>query len=144
MDLYDFLRCWLLNEGSLNIISFEVRGSFNRLETYLKSLSKLNITAILEAHGQEGVAALIGATPVDSGLAASSWGYEVSTANGRYTIAWTNADIENGFPVAIMLQFGYGTGTGGYVQGVDYINPAIQPIFDRIENEVWKAVTSLW
>lgn len=98
--------------------------------------------AILNSYGEEGVSALSSATPLKSGLAATSWGFEVSENKGVYTLVWTNADVESGFPVAIMIQYGYATGTGGYVQGEDYINPAIKPIFDAITDKVWKAVTS--
>jgi hypothetical protein len=124
------------------MISFEFSGSFENTEAFLRSLAKVNVSAVLNANAQRGVTALASATPTDSGLASDSWGYEVSSAGGVYTISWTNSDIENGFPVAIMLQYGYGTGTGGYVQGRDYINPAMAPVFDEIANNVWKAVTS--
>lgn len=96
----------------------------------------------LDRLAQQGVTALESATPRDSGLAAGSWSYTIQKARGSARIEWTNSDVENGFPVAIMLQYGYGTGTGGYVQGRDFINPAIKPIFDMIADEVWKAVTS--
>lgn len=96
----------------------------------------------LDAYAREGVTALSSATPIDSGLASTSWGYKVEASPGSATITWTNTDVENGFPVAIMLQYGYGTGTGGYVQGKDYINPAMKPVFDHIADKVWKAVTS--
>lgn len=105
-------------------------------------MSHLNIRGILEANAQAGVAALEAATPAESGLAAGSWGYKIESSKGRHSIVWTNNDIEDGFPVAIMLQYGYGTGTGGYVEGRDYINPALKPVFDRISDQVWKAVTS--
>ena len=124
------------------MITFENSGSFNNTESFLRSMSKMNIINILRPYAQEGVKALEYATPKDSGLAASSWDYEIVQSKGGYTIYWTNRDIENGFPVAIMLQYGYGTGAGGYVQGRDYINPAIKPIFDKIADKVWKAVTS--
>ncbi len=107
----------------------------------MQSLNK-TILQVLNAAGREGVSALARATPVDSRLASESWDYKVGAKNGVYSLVWTNSDTENGFPVAIMLQYGYATGTGGYVQGRDYINPAIRPIFDEIENKVWKAVTS--
>ena len=126
------------------MISFTMSGSFRQTEAFLKKLSKLDIPAILNANGQKGVEALASATPIDSGLASQSWGFEVTGSRGSCTITWTNSDVETGFPVAVMLQYGYGTGTGGYVQGVDYINPAIRPIFDQIATDVWKAVTSLW
>ena len=125
------------------MISFSSRGSFSKTEAYLKRVSKQDfIMGVLHAGGQAGVSALIAATPLDSGLAANSWSYEVRKVGKGYTIEWRNTDIENGFPVAIMLQYGYGTGTGGYVQGRDYINPAMRPIFDKIASDVWKAVTS--
>lgn len=124
------------------MISTSVSGSWSKTESFLRSIYKLDITDILRLYGQAGVQALSSATPVDSGLTAASWGYEIEEKNGSVTITWTNSDVENGFPVAIMLQYGYATGTGGYVQGQDYINPAIQPIFDEIADKVWKAVTS--
>jgi hypothetical protein len=96
----------------------------------------------LDAAAKMGVNALASAVPKDSGLAADSWDYKVKKSRGSVSITWINNDIENGFPVAIMLQYGYGTGTGGYVQGRDYINPAMKPVFDDIANQVWRAVTS--
>jgi hypothetical protein len=126
------------------IAGFSTGGSFNKTEAFLQKLLRLNstITAVLESAAKEGVAALQRSTPIESGLAASSWGYEVVQNGSSFTITWTNSDVENGFPVAIMLQYGYGTGTGGYVRGRDYINPAMKPVFDSIEQKVWKAVTS--
>jgi hypothetical protein len=124
------------------MFSLSSNGSFSKTEAFLRKLSTLDISRILEASGSAGVSALAGATPAESGLAAHSWSYEVEKSGGGYKITWLNTDIENGFPVAIMLQYGYGTGTGGYVQGRDYINPAIRPIFDKIAADVWKAVTS--
>lgn len=124
------------------MISFTISGDFAQTMKSLKTLSRLNTLEIMDSCGEEGVAALSEATPIVSGLAAGSWGYDVHVHRGVYTIAWTNIDIEHDFPVVIMLQYGYGTGTGGYVQGRDYINPAIKPIFDKIAEKVWKAVTS--
>jgi len=124
------------------MISFNVTGDSSRTQEFLQSVKRINILSIMETCGEEGVAALTSATPVDTGLAAGSWSYDVNANNGVYTIYWTNTDVENDFPVAIMLQYGYSTGTGGYVQGRDYINPAIKPIFDEIETKVWRAVTS--
>lgn len=117
-------------------------GSFNNTESYLRRLTKLDITSVLKNSGQAGVNALASATPAESGLAANSWTYEISAGAGNARITWHNTDVESGFPVAIMLQFGYATGTGGYVAGRDYINPAIEPIFQKIQADVWKAVTS--
>lgn len=122
------------------MISFTSKGSFEKTEKFVTKLAKGEIFFVLAKYGQEGVAALAAATPVRSGLAASSWSFVVEKKGNWYSIIWKNFDIENGFPVAIMLQYGYSTGTGGYVQGVDYINPAIMPIFERISADVWKEV----
>lgn len=124
------------------MITFTVTGDFKTTQDFLTHVKNLNLLGMLDSYGQMGVAALSEATPIDTGLAAGSWGYTVTADDGVYTIAWTNSDIETGFPVSIMLQYGYSTGTGGYVQGRDYINPAIAPTFDQIADKVWKAVTS--
>lgn len=124
------------------MISFTTTRSGGRVEDFLRKLSRGDIYRGIDALAQRGVAALESATPVDSGLAAGSWSYQITRGRGSLTIEWLNSDIENGFPVAIMLQYGYSTGTGGYVQGRDYINPAIKPIFDMIADNVWKAVKS--
>lgn len=124
------------------LVSFTVSGSTKRTESFLKKMSRGGLFDSLDASAREGVTALIAGTPVESGLAAESWGYEIERSSSETTIKWTNKDVEDGFPVAIMLQYGHGTGTGGYVQGQDYINPAMRPVFDRIAEQVWKAVTS--
>lgn len=127
----------------MGVVTFKSSGNFDSTEKFLKKLAKLsNIKSVMDAGGRAGVRALAAATPADSGLAAESWDYQISASGGGYRITWTNSDVENGFPVAIMLQYGYGTGTGGYVQGRDYINPAMSPIFDKIADDVWKVVTS--
>lgn len=123
-------------------ISFTTRGSFDRMERFLKRMVTLDIRELVKPYAQQGVIALKDATPKDSGLAAESWYYEIDATPRHVTIRWCNRDIENGFPVAVMLQYGYGTGTGGYVQGRDYINPALKPIFDNIAEGVWKVVTT--
>lgn len=126
------------------MISFVSSGSFKKTETFLKAMSKLDSRIMSEMHngGKAGAAALSAATPMESGRASSSWDYKVSKSRGVYTLTWTNSDVEDGFPVVIMLQYGYSTGTGGYVHGRDFINPATKPIFDQIADRVWKAVTS--
>ena len=124
------------------MISVTTSGSFGNTEKFLKKLLKGDIYNGLEPLAQRGVAALASATPVDSGLAADSWTFTIERSKGSCQISWNNFDVENGFPVAIMLQYGYATGTGGYVAGQDYINPAIRPVFDEIADKVWKAVTS--
>ena len=103
-------------------------------------LGNLNVHKILDRGGLEGVRALSRATPTETGLAKSSWYHEVTIKPGEWAITWFNGDVENGFHVALMLQYGHGTGTGGYVAGRDYINPALRPVFDKIADDVWKAV----
>lgn len=122
------------------MISFKVTGSTKNLSRFLAQAEKLDARAVLQRAGQQGVAALIASTPKESGLAASSWSYSVSGGKGGARITWTNSNNEGGHPVAVMLQYGHGTGTGGYVQGRDYINPAMRPVFDQISQDVRKAV----
>jgi hypothetical protein len=117
-------------------------GSTKRTEAFLRKLAKGDIYPGLDNFARAGADALARATPAESGLAAGSWDYKIERSGVNLTISWFNTDVENGFPVAVMLQYGYATGTGGYVQGRDYINPAMRPIFDQIEQAVWKAVTS--
>lgn len=125
------------------MISATQKGSFKNLESFLRAMTKQReIYRSLDAIARAGVNALANATPKDSGLAAASWGYEIEIDGTSCSISWTNTNLENGFPVAVMIQYGHGTGTGGYVSGIDYINPALRPIFDKIADQVWKAVTS--
>ena len=123
------------------MIRFTSKGSFSNTEAFLKRLRSGEIYRELDRYGQMGVDALASATPVDSGLTSQSWRYTVIQKNGRYGVEWYNTNTNNGVNVAILLQYGHGTGTGGYVAGYDYINPAIRPIFDKIANDVWKKVT---
>jgi hypothetical protein len=125
-----------------SVIKFVIKGNLTKTKSYLKKNSKSSIADIMRSCGKQGVDALRNATPVRTGLVASSWSYSVTVKNELYTISWNNSDLEDGFPVAVMIQYGYGTGTGGYVEGQDYINPAIKPIFKDISNKVRKAVTS--
>lgn len=115
-------------------------GSFSGTEAWLRKSTNLNIRPILDTYGKAGVDALEGATPTDTGLAGNSWFYRVEQTSTGWTVTWNNSDIEEGFPVALRLQIGYATGTGGYVQGRDYINPQMRPIFDKIAEQIWKAV----
>lgn len=123
------------------MFSVSSSGSFDSTEAWLRKLATGDIFSRLESYGVEGVNALASATPVESGLTASSWIYEIIQDASSYSIVWSNTNVVDGRPIAILLQYGHGTGTGGYVQGRDYINPALQPIFDRIAAEVWKVVT---
>lgn len=125
------------------MITFRQKGDFSKLTRYFERIKEIVKLGDLDKYGREGVAALASATPVDSGLTASSWSYEITNKNGRVAISFTNSNIQNGVPIAIILQYGHGTRNGGWVQGRDYINPAIKPIFDKIANEAWKEVTKL-
>ena len=123
------------------MIRFRHVGDFEKTTKFLKKASTSNITEILHRYGQEGVVALATATPVDSGKTASSWSYEIVPTDGGVSIRWNNTNVNNGVNIAVILQYGHGTGTGGYVQGRDYINPALRPIFDKIADGAWKEVT---
>lgn len=123
------------------MISFRHKGDFSKTRKFLERAKEITHLGVLDKYGKEGVAALASATPVDSGQTANSWFYEIEHSAGSSTIRFNNSHINQGVPIAIILQYGHGTGTGGWVQGRDYINPAIQPVFDRIVQEVWKEVT---
>ena len=125
------------------MITFRQKGDFSKLTRYLERVKEVVKLGDLDKYGRAGVAALASATPVDSGLTASSWYYEISNKNGLAMISFHNSNIQNGVPIAIILQYGHGTRNGGWVEGRDYINPAIRPIFDRIADDAWKEVTKL-
>ena len=120
------------------MISFEQKGDFSKTEQFLKRMKKKDMYKNLNIYGQRGVDALKKATPKDTGLTADSWRYEIKISKSDVKIIWSNLNIQNGVPIAVILQYGHATGTGGYVQGIDYINPAIKPIFDDISEKVWK------
>ena len=124
----------------MGVISFKHRGNFKNTEQFLSNAQKANLKAILSAYGAEGVRALAAATPRDSGNTAGAWDYEIRINQASVCINWTNSNVNQGIPIAILIQYGHATGTGGYVQGRDYINPAMQPVFDKIANDVWKEV----
>lgn len=126
------------------MISLRLKPSQHKTERYLERLKKRDYFQVLDGCARKGVEALKAATPFRTGLTASSWSYEIAADGKGTTIYWTNSNVtRDGEPIAIMLQYGHGTGTGGYVVGRDYINPAIQPVFDNIAEEVWKAMISL-
>ena len=125
------------------MISFRQKGDFSKADRYFERLREVAKLGILDKYGREGVAALSSATPVESGRTASSWYYEIKHGPDSATIEYHNSNINDGVPIAIILQYGHGTGTGGYVEGRDYINPAIQPVFDRIVEDAWKEVIKL-
>jgi len=123
------------------MISFRQKGDFSKLTRYLERVKNVVRIGDLDKYGQRGVAALSSATPIDSGETAKSWYYEIVNNNGSASITFYNSNIQNGVPIAIILQYGHGTRNGGWVEGRDYINPAIQPIFDQIVNDAWREVT---
>ena len=125
------------------MITFRHKGDFSKTIKFMESAKKAVRLADLDKYGQEGVVALASATPVDTGRTANSWYYEIVVKDGSAAITFYNSNIQNGVPIAIILQYGHGTRNGGWVQGRDYINPAIQPIFDKIANRAWEEVTKL-
>lgn len=125
------------------MISFSQKGDFSKLTRFLERAKEAARLGILDKYGEEGVKALASATPVDTGLTSRSWHYEITHGKGSATITFLNSNVQNGEPIAIILQYGHGTGTGGWVEGRDYINPVIRPLFDRIAEEAWKEVTRL-
>lgn len=122
------------------MINFSLGGSTDKTQAFLTSMKASNLYSEIDGLAQRGVAALAAVTPTDTGLTASSWSYEIDMSNG-VIIRWFNTHVEEGANIAILLQYGHGTGTGGYVSGLDYINPAIKPIFDEIADSVWEKVT---
>ena len=125
-------------------INFEHRGNFNHLEKFLARSLKIRpvIEAILRKYGERGVKALQAATPKDTGKTADSWSYEIVKEDGRYSIVWKNSNVVDHVNVAILLQYGHATKNGGFVKGIDYINPAVQSVFENMANEAWKEVTA--
>lgn len=123
------------------MITFKYQGDFSHTEKFFSNAKTRNIKAILDKYGRIGVAALTAATPVDTGLTASSWMYEVTKDKSGYSIYWSNTNVVNHVNIALIIQYGHGTGTGGYVQGRDYINPALQPVFDKMADDIIREVT---
>lgn len=122
-------------------ISLTSKGDFKKTEQFLKFATNASKNIKLDKYGQKGVAALASATPVDTGLTANSWNYKVEKSGGTISLVFYNTNVVSGVPIAIILQYGHGTGTGGWVEGRDYINPAIRPIFDEMADAIWKEVT---
>lgn len=124
------------------MITAKSYGSFDKTTKFLKFMESERIFTVLDHYGRMGVDALSRSTPRDTGRAASSWGYEVEHKPGRHVIYWFNNDVEGGVNIAVIIQYGHGTGTGGYVEGINYINPAMQPVFDNILEDIWRQVTN--
>jgi len=125
------------------MISFKQKGDFSKLSRFFERAKEVVHMGNLDKYGRAGVAALSAATPKDSGETASSWEYAIKRTKTTVSIVFNNTNIQNGVPIAIILQYGHATNNGGYVEGVDYINPAIKPIFERIANDAWKEVTQV-
>lgn len=125
------------------MISFRQKGDFSKLTSFLERAKETVYLGDLNKYGRQGVAALASATPIDSGETASSWYYEIENNKESATITFYNSNVQNGVPIAIILQYGHGTRNGGWVEGRDYINPAIQPIFDQIVDDAWREVNKL-
>ncbi len=125
------------------MISFRQKGDFSKLNKYFERVKEAGKIGVLDKYGRAGVSALASATPTKTGLTASSWYYEIKRDKGSVTIEFLNSNVNKGVPIAIILQYGHATGTGGWVEGRDYINPAIRPIFDNIAKEAWEEVTKL-
>lgn len=122
-------------------IVFKHKGNLKKTTKFLERMVKEEYLKDLDKYGREGVEALSLATPVDTGKTAASWDYRIEKSNSGVKLVWTNSNVNKGVNIAIILQYGHGTHNGGYVQGRDYINPAIRPIFDKIADDAWKEVT---
>lgn len=126
-----------------SIISIKQRGNFNRTRKYFERLNNSTQLIDLKKYGEEGVEALRNATPVNTGLTASSWHYKIEKSRNRVGISWYNTNVQNGMNIALLIQYGHGTRSGAIVYGVDYINPALKPIFDKMAKEIWAEVTKI-
>lgn len=124
------------------MIKVSAKGDWKKTEEFLKASSKITFEDILNKYGEMGVTALSAMTPKDTGKTASSWSYEIEKTRGGATITWTNSNVVNHVNIALILQYGHGTRNGGYVVGRDYINPAMQPVFDKIAEDAWREVTT--
>ena len=121
-------------------ISFSSKGDFSKTIKFLNKMKNVKINNILSKYGQIGVNALSQATPKDSGVTSRSWNYKIEVNNNNASIVWYNTNVVKGVNIAVILQYGHGTRNGGWVEGRDYINPAMKPIFDKIADQVWKEV----
>lgn len=125
------------------MISFRQKGDFSKLNRYFEKLKETAKIGVLDKYGRAGVEALSSATPTRTGVTAASWSYKINRKNGSVSLDFYNSNVNKGVPIAIIIQYGHGTGTGGWVEGIDYINPAIQPLFKKLADDAWKEVTSI-
>lgn len=140
--LKSILSNYIFGGGRMKI-GVKVKGNTNKTESWLEKMRTAQLFKNLDKYGQKGVEALSAATPVDTGLTAASWYYKIERNSDCIKIIWNNSNKPQGIPIAIILQYGHGTGTGGYVEGIDYINPAMSPIFDEIANAIKMEVVKL-
>lgn len=124
------------------MVKFTAKGNWNKTENFFKRMKKMDFDSVLNIYAQKGVDALAEATPKDTGLTAASWSYTINKGSNVITISWTNSNFNEGVPIALILQYGHGTRNGGYVTGIDYINPAMKPIFDELEEYVMREVNA--
>lgn len=125
------------------MIRFTQKGDFSKLNSFLQKSLRLSHSSVLDKYGKMGVEALRQATPVETGKTAASWYYTIESTASGFKITWSNNNFNKGVPIAIIIQYGHGTGTGGWVEGRDYINPALRPIFDQMSEELWKEATKV-
>lgn len=124
----------------MNMFSFVQKGDFSKTNNFLERAKRLVGASSLDRYGRMGVEALRQATPKDSGTTANSWYYEIEESKGSISIVWKNSNVNKGEVIAVLIQYGHGTGTGGYVSGVDYINPAMRSVFQDIADSIWEEV----
>lgn len=122
------------------MITVSQSGSFDNTDKFINSMKKDEAFRFLDAFGRQGVAALRSSTPVDTSLTSNSWKYEIIKNKGKYSIVWSNINVESGIPVAILIQYGHATKDGGWVDGIDYVNPTMRPLFNKIADQVWERV----
>ena len=125
------------------MITIKHKGNFNNLERFLSKAKKIKFEHILHKYGLKGINALAAATPVDTGLTAQSWEYSIEVNKYGYAINFHNSNVNNGIPVVILIQYGHGTRTGGYIPPRDFINPTLEPIFKGLADEISAEVSSL-
>lgn len=124
------------------MIQCHIKGDFKNTKQFLESFQKLDFESLLKQYAEEGVKALASATPKKTGKTAASWNYEIVKGRNQISIFWNNSNLNDGVPIAVIIEYGHGTSNGAYIQGRHYISPAIQPVFDRIAEAAWKEVAN--
>lgn len=127
---------------SSGVITFTHKGDFEKTTAFLNKIRQRQYMQVLKKYAEKGVNALAAATPKDTGTTAASWSYEIRNSPGEAVISWSNSNVNKGVNIAVILQYGHGTKNGGYVRGIDYINPAMKPIFEEMVQNIWREVTA--